>query len=52
MKYLQGLRVGKAFLNVAEKAPTIKENECNHTKIINFYYPIENTKSKNRKGTV
>lgn len=52
MKYLQDLRVGKAFLNMAEKAPTIKENECNCTKIMNFYYPIENMKRKNRQGAV
>lgn len=52
MKNLQDLTVGKAFLNMAEKALTIKENKCNYTKIMNFYYPIENTKRKNRQGTV
>lgn len=52
MKDLQDFRVGKVFLNVAEKAPTIKRNEFNCTKIMNFYYPMENMKRKNRQGTV
>lgn len=37
MEYLQDLRAGKAFLNMAEKALIIKKNECNYINMKTFY---------------